>query len=136
MYYNAAAYTDWSEGCGSVINNTSDALLAWLTLPLAWKARIYGDRYYAGSPKRITPPWFFERYHLGHWRYLRKYRAPVVPYTWVIEKVKRTGCPVLWENPQHSGWVAKYVSELRDGEVVTHVRVGSYKVSSDWLQPL
>jgi phosphoribosylformylglycinamidine synthase PurS subunit len=69
----------------------------------------------------------------------RKRQAPVVPPTWVIDKVKTTGEPVEWNNTQHINncpcceWPFLYMTELEDGEVVTRLLPGSVAPVWDWL---
>lgn len=58
-----------------------------------------------------------------------KLRAPVFPFSWVIEKIKETGLPVEWENTG-----MRYRSEYDGDEIVTRLLPGSPTPVRGWLR--
>lgn len=74
-----------------------------------------------------------------------KLRAPVVPFAWVVEKLKRTGRAVEWENGENrehdnslpSGnrnWLMRYRTEYEGEEIVTRLLPGSAQPVEGWLR--
>jgi len=63
----------------------------------------------------------------------KKLRAPVIPPTWVTEKVRRTTRPTYWENGQDE-YLMLYYTELENDDIVTRLRPGSVQpVDEKWL---
>jgi len=71
-------------------------------------------------------------------------RAPVVPFAWVVEKVRKTKQPVEWHNGQNRkdngtlpkgqrNWSMLYRTELENGEIVTRLLPGSAQPVKGWL---
>lgn len=65
--------------------------------------------------------------------YWKKLRAPVIPPTWVTEKVCPTTQQIYWQNGQDN-YLMLYLTELEGNNIVTRLCPGSVRPTKGWLR--